>query len=232
MIARALLVIALLSPALRAQEQEPQITTEFLTIALDEPVADLFFKSGETVSPFEANQTGLGQPVAYKGPRRFALRTSAAEFSLKPPLPPPAASVMLPAPADRVLLACVKSGDHPLRIAAYDISSTGSKAGDYRFFNFCSRTLSLIIGGEKFTLAPGKDRIASNQAWREAVLDLPMQVATVEDGKAKLVYSSVWGHRPGRRNFIFMFDGKHPSKPVAISRFFDIPSTAEPQPKP
>lgn len=223
MLARTLLLIALLCPALHAQEQEPQIATEFLTIALDEPVADLFFKSGETVSPFEANQTGLGQPVPYKGPARFTLRKSAAEFALKPPLPPPAAAVMLPATADRVLLACVKSAESPLRIAAYDISSTGSKAGDYRFFNFCARPLSLIVGGEKFTLAPGKDRVASSQAWREAVLDLPMQVATIEEGKAKLVYSSVWGHRPGRRNFIFMFDGKHPSKPVAISRFFDIP---------
>lgn len=223
MIARTFLIIALLCPAWPAQEQEPQITTEFLTIALDEPVADLFYKTAETVSPFEANLTGLGQPNPYKGPRRFQLRKSAAEFSLKPPLPPPAASVMLPATADRVLLACVKSAENPLRIAAYDISSTGSKAGDYRFFNFCSRPLSLIIGGEKFILEPGKDRIASSQAWRESVLDLPVQVAKIEENKAKLVYSSVWGHRPGRRNFIFMFDGKHPSKPVAISRFFDIP---------
>ena len=228
MIARTILTIALLCPILSGQQQEPQISTEFLTIALDEPVADLFFKSGETVSPFEANQTGLGQPVSYKGPKRLALRTTAAEFSLKPPLPPPAASVMLPATADRVLLACVKSADNPMRIAAYDISSTGSKAGDYRFFNFCSRTLSLIVGSEKFTLAPGKDGIASSQAWREAVLDLPMRVATVEDGKAKLVYSSVWGHRPGRRNFVFMFDGRHPSKPVSISRFFDIPPSRTP----
>lgn len=225
MIPRPLLLIALLCTATLGQEQEPQITTEFLTIALDEPVSDLFYKSAETVSPFEANQTGLGQPSPYKGPRRFVVRTSAAEFSLKPPLPAPAAAAMMPATADRVLLACVKSGDKPLRIAAYDISSSGSKSGDYRFFNFCSTTLSLIIGGEKFTLSPGKDRIVSNQEWREAVLDLPMQVAKVEENKPKLVYSSVWGHRPGRRNFIFMFDGRHASKPVAISRFFDIPPT-------
>ena len=223
MIPRPLLLIALLCTASPGQEKEPQITTEFLTIALDEPVSDLFYKSSESVSPFDANLTGLGQPNPYKGPMRFVLRTSAEEFSLKPPLPPPAAAVMLPATANRVLLACVKSADNPLRLAAYDISSTGSKPGDYRFFNFCTKTLSLIIGEEKFTLDPGKDRIVSNREWRESILDLPMQVAKVEQSKAKLVYSSVWGHRPGRRNFIFMFDGRHPSKPVAISRFFDIP---------
>lgn len=228
MIPRTLLLIALLCSHSAGQEQEPTITTEFLTIALDAPVSDLFYKNAESVSRFEANLTGLGQPNPYKGPRRFVLRTSAAEFSLKPPLPPPAASVMLPATADRVLLACVQSTEGPLRIAAYDISSSGSKAGDYRFFNFGTKTLSLIIGGEKFTLNPGKDRVVSSQAWRESVLDLPMQVAKIEENKAKLAYSSVWGHRPGRRNFIFMFDGRHPSKPVAISRFFDIPPAQSP----
>jgi hypothetical protein len=223
MIPRPLILITLLCNLAFGQNSEPLITTEFLTIALDEPVADLYYKTAETVTPFAADLTGLSQPNPYKGPKQFVLRTSAAEFALKPPLPAPAATAILPATADRVLLACVKSQDKPLRIAAYDISSKGSKAGDYRFFNFCTKTLSVIIGTEKFALAPGKDQVISSQAWRESVLDLPMQVAKVDGNKAKLVYSTVWGHRPGRRNFIFMFDGRHPSKPVAISRFFDIP---------
>lgn len=45
------------------------------------------------------------------------------------------------------------------------------------------------------------------------------------NNKPRLVYSSVWGHRPGRRNFIFMFDGHHPSKPINFCRFFDIPAS-------
>lgn len=223
MTARPLILIALLCNLSFGQEPEPLISTEFLTIALDEPVADLYYKSADKISPFAADLTGLSQPNPYKGPKQFILRKSEAEFALKPPLPSPAASVTLPTTADRVLLACVKSQDKPLRIAAYDISSKGSKAGDYRFFNFCTKTLSVIIGSERFTIDPGKDRVVSSQAWRESVLDLPMQVAKVEANKAKLVYSTVWGHRPGRRNFIFMFDGRHPSKPVSISRFFDIP---------
>lgn len=48
-----------------------------------------------------------------KGPQRLMLRTSEAECSLKPPLPAPYASVNLPLGSDRVLLACLKSGDGP-----------------------------------------------------------------------------------------------------------------------
>jgi hypothetical protein len=230
---RILLFLGLLTLTAPAQQPEVIVTTEFLTIALDEPVEGLFFNNGKEIGVFQANLTGLGQPLAYKGPRRMVLRTSEAEFAAKPPLPAPAAVVELPLNANRVLLACLKSADQPLRIIAYDISTAGSRAGDYRFFNFSSKTLSIILGEERFALESRKDKIVSRQSWRDEILDLTMQVATVENNKPRLVYSSIWGHRPGRRNFIFMFDGRHPSKPIGINRFFDIPpSAANPAAKP
>lgn len=208
--------------------QEPPIKTEILTIALDEAVDGLFYYDGKAVIPFQANITGLSQPATYVGPRRFILRATEAEFTAKPPLPAPAAFVDVPLNATRVLLCCLKSENTALKIVAYDISSTGSRAGDYRFFNFSKQILSVKLGDKAFALKPSLDKNLSNPSWQDEVLDIPIQVATVQDRKAQLVYSSVWGHRPGRRNFVFMFDGSHPSKPISICRFFDIPSAAKP----
>lgn len=208
--------------------QEPPIQTEILTIALDEAVDGLFFYDSKTAVPFQANITGLSQPLTYIGPRRFVLRASAAEFVAKPPLPAPAAFVDLPPNANRVLLCCLQSAKTALKIVAYDISSTGSRAGDYRFFNFSKQALSVNFGGKSFALDSELDKKISDPSWQSDVLDLPMQVATVVNNKAQLVYSSVWGHRPGRRNFIFLFDGSHSSKPINICRFFDIPATVKP----
>lgn len=222
---RTILIIGTL--CLSAMAREPKsVDTEFITIALDETVDSLFYSNDKNVEPFQANLTGLSQPRRYKGPQRFDVRSNATEFNSAPPLPTPAASVLLPLNCTRVLIACIKSSDRPLRLIAYDIS-TDNKAGDYRFFNFSSTPLSLILDDKRFAVSPGKDTSVSNSSWRDAVLDLPLQVAAVKAKKARLVYSSVWGHRPGRRNFIFMFDGHHPSKPINICRFFDIPATVK-----
>lgn len=219
-----LLVLGLIPFTAPAQEQPATVSTEILTLALNDPVDGLFFFDGKQVQPFQANLTGLGQPMSYKGPQRFSLRATEAEFAAKPPLPAPVAAVDLPTNSNRVLMLCMKYGEEPLKIRAYDIATGKSKAGDYRFFNFSKQAISVILGGEKFALAAGRDTLASASSWGRETLDLPMQMAVVEGGKAKLVYSAVWGHRPGRRNFVFLFDGKHPSKPVGVYRFFDIPS--------
>lgn len=223
---RIAIILALLS--LSSPAQEKSIRTEILTIALDEAVDGLFFFDGKAAVPFQANITGLSQPVTYAGPSRFILRSSEAEFTATPPLPAPAAVVDLPLNVSRVLLCCLKSGTAPLKIVAYDISSNNSRAGDYRFFNFSKQPLSVKLGEKSFALESKLDKNISDTAWQSEVLDIPMQLASVQDGKAQLVYSSVWGHRPGRRNFIFMFDGNHPSKPINICRFFDFPSTLKP----
>jgi hypothetical protein len=223
----ALCLLGLAATATRAQDA-PMIRTEVLTLALEDPVAGLFFHNGKEIALFQANLTGLGQPLAYHGPSRFLLRASEAEFAAKPPLPAPVATVDLPPGADRVLLLCLKSGKEPLKLKAYDISTGKSGAGDYRFFNFSNQGISIILGDRRFALQPGRDSNVTDPSWKKETLDLPMQMAVVKEGKPKLVYSAVWGHRSGRRNFIFLFDGKQVAKPVGVYRFFDIPSAAAP----
>lgn len=209
--------------ALPAFSQESVISTEIVTIALDESVGSLYFDNGEGISLFQANPTGLGVPLKYKGPRRFALRTSEAEFSAEPPLSPPHAWVDLPSNSERVLLACLKRGDAPIKIIAFDIGNARIGAGEYRFFNFSQSGIAVNFGGKQFAVKPGEEKHVSEAKWKKEVTEIDLMLGTAKDGKAKLVYSSQWGHRPGRRNYIFMFDGPHSYNPIRICRYFDVP---------
>lgn len=212
--------------ALPGLSGEVTVNTEIVTIALDSSVSGLFFHNGKDISVFQANTTGIGEPLTYKGPRRFIIRASEAEFSMKPPLPAPVAAVDLPLDSDRVLLACLKTGNAPLKIIAYDIGKARIGAGDYRFFNFSHSVISVIFGGKKFAVKPGEETLASHASWKEEVMEIDMAMAIVKDNKVKPAYSSQWGNRPGRRNYVFMFDGPQEYKPIKICRFFDVPSSA------
>lgn len=106
--------------------------TEIVTIALDESVNGVFLQ-WQGFSLLQANPTGLGEPLRYQGPQRFILRKSKEEFAAKQPLPAPIAAVDLPTNSERVLLACLKTGESPLKLMAYDISKARIDAGDYRF---------------------------------------------------------------------------------------------------
>jgi hypothetical protein len=220
---KQLILLMLASFALPALCQEADVSTEIVTIALDESVDGLFFHNGKDISRLQANSTGLGEPLKYKGPRRFMLRTSEAEFSLKPPLPPAHAWVDLPLNSDRVLLACLKSGDAPVKLVAYDIGKALIGAGEYRFFNFSRSAISIIIGERKLAVKSGENTLVSDPSWKREVGEIDIAMAIVRDGRTKPVYSSQWGNRPGRRNYIFLFDGPQEYKPIRISRFFDVP---------
>lgn len=217
----AIVLLGLL--ALPARSQQETVTTEIVAVALDELVSGLYFHNGKDISTFQANPTGLGEPLAYKGPRRFELRNSEAEFTQKPPLPPPAAAVDLPLDSNRVLVVCAKTGKEPLKLVAFDIGSAKIRAGDYRFFNFSRSVVSAILGGKKFALKPGTNTLVSNSSWKDEVMEIDMDLAVVRGDKPKPVYSSQWGHRPGRRNYVFLFDGPQEYKPIRICRFFDVP---------
>lgn len=222
-IALMLGTLAVSSPA-----QQEMVKTEIVTLAIDEPVTNLYFKNEQETSSFQANLTGLSEPLAYKGPQRLILRASEAEFAAEPPLPPPAAAVDLPLKSDKVLLVCVKSKDKPLQLIPYDIASGKGAAGDYRFFNFSHSTLSLIFGSKKFVIKPGSNLLVTDSSWKSEVMEMDVEMAIIKDGKPKRVYSSAWGHRPGRRNYVFMFDGPQTYKPIKICRFFDVPSIVKP----
>lgn len=210
--------------AVSSLAQEVTVNTEILTIAIDEPLSGLYFQNGREIANFQANLTGLGEPLAYKGPRNLVLRASEAEFSAAPPLPAPVASVELPLNSDRVLLVCIKRSDQPPKFIAYDIAKGKSVAGDYRFFNFSHMPISAIFGSKRFAINPGGDSLQSDSNWKTEVSEIDMELAIIKDGKAKPVYTSAWGHRPGRRSFVFFFDGATTYKPLKICRFFDVPS--------
>jgi hypothetical protein len=218
--------------ALPALSQEVTVDTQIVSIALDDPVSGLYFHNGKEISVFQANVTGIGEPLKYKGSQHLLFRTSEAEFTAKPPLPPPYASVDLPLNSDRVLLACLKSGEAPPKIIAYDIAKARIGVGDYRFFNFSHSVISVIFGSKKFAVKPGTDTLVSDPLWKNEVMEIDMEMAIVKEDKIKPVYSSEWGHRPGRRNYVFLFDGGQEYKPIKISRFFDVPSADEPKAKP
>ncbi len=209
--------------ALPCISQEVTGNTEIVTIALDESVSGLFFNNGKDIAVFQANSTGLGETLKYKGPQKFIVRASEAEFAAKPPLPTPYASVDLPLNSNRILLACLKSDGVPMKIIAYDIGKARIGAGDYCFFNFSHSVISVIFGGRKFAVKPGEDTLVSDAAWKSEVMEIDMEMAIVKDAKVKPVYSSQWGNRPGRRNYTFMFDGPQEYKPIKICRFFDVP---------
>lgn len=219
MLALAILAI----PALPAPGQTAPVKTRMLTLSLDQQLENVFFMNAGKVVPFNADRTGLGSPFDYTGTRQFILRASAEEFTTEPPLPPPLAAVPLPEGAKLVLLVCSRSPDDKIKLAAYDVSIDGFRAGDYKVFNFSRKTVSLIFGRSKFALKPGENKIVSDPALQNKALDVAVQIAQVEGGKPKRVYASAWGHQPVKRNYVFLFDGSHPTRPIAIRRFSDRP---------
>ncbi len=218
-----LITILLLTVSSAVFAQEEKVKTEIVTIALDEFIDGKFFHNGKDIVDFSANPTAIGEVMTYEGSPRLVIRHTQAEFTQKDTLPAPAAWVDLPANTNRVLLACLKSKDKPLKIVAYDIGSAKLALGDYRVFNFSRSTVSLILGTEKRAVNSGSNEIVSNAKWAKNVMELDVMIAMVKDNKAKPVYSSQWGHRPGRRNYIFVFDGPFEYKPLHICRFYDVP---------
>ena len=223
-------ILALCDPSLA--QQAPAIKTNLLTYAPAGLPADYkaFYKTAEMINPFNASASNLGTPVLYTGPRSFILRSTKEEFSLPEDqlkLTPPLASVTLPPNADTVLLICATDPAGKTRLIAYDVSSETLTRGSYRVFNFSSKSLSIILGDQRFTVSSKSDKAVSDPNWQKETLALTLQIATITDNKAKLVYSNFWEHYPQRRSLMFLFDGHHVSDPVIFSSFdVDTPPKA------
>jgi hypothetical protein len=220
------LILALAVFASPALGQSPPLKARILTIALDQPLENAFFLNAGKVEPFTSDRSGLGTPFEYTGPRELILRANAADFAAKPPVPAPLASVLLPTQAQLILLVSGRDSEGKLKLTAYDVSAGAFRAGDYRVFNFSEKVVSLILGRSKFALKPGEDFIVSDVALQDQALDVVVQIAQVENGAPKKVYASAWGHQPVKRNFVFLFNGSHPTRPIAIRRFSDHPQKA------
>jgi hypothetical protein len=227
---RSLLFLLLFLPlALNAQNQPPLITTRILTYA---PAGlpdsfKTFYRTGNEIELFTASAGTLGLPINYTGPQTFALYASKTDM-----LPPaegqkpksPVATVTLPANSDVVLILCTRTADGKVGLVAFNITSNELKPGDYRVFNFSKSTTSIILGEQRFALAPGKDSMVRDSSWHSEVIALPIKIATVVEGKPKLAFSSLREHFPQRRNLMFLFDGRHPSRPITFVTFnADLP---------
>jgi hypothetical protein len=58
-------------------------------------------------------------------------------------------------------------------------------------------------------------------------MDMEVRLGVRDGEEPQVVYSSVWGHRPGRRTFLFVIDRPDKFRPVDIRRFFDTPSVGK-----
>lgn len=189
-----------------------------------------FYQTSSQIHPFNASAGSLGTPVLYNGSQRFAIRSSAEEFALPAKQLaeiPPLATVNLPPNADTVLILCVPESAGKVRLIAYDVSSSTLRRGSYRVFNFSTKSLSVIMDKQRFTVSPKSDQAVDDPGWHDKTIAMPLQIATVTDKKAKLVYSNFWEHYPQRRSLLFLFDGRHVSDPVIFSSFdVDTPAAA------
>ena len=208
--------------------QQPEvIKTQLVTVSLDIRDTPLYYQTGEEVKEFSAGMNGLGAPFLYVGPRRLILHSSKEAFAplkegQKPPTP--AAFVDLPERSARVLLVCAPLPDKSVRLIAYDIGKTSMKDGDYKIFNFSKSNLSMILGEKGFVVPSAKDVQVSDGPWGKEILDLQCKIAIIGADNKTLtpVYSVLWGHRPIRRNIIFIFDGAPERGGVQVRKFYDI----------
>lgn len=228
---RYLVAHLLLASAVIAPAQQETVTTRIFTYApagLPESF-EAYYRSGQNIERFLASAGTLGLPIAYTGPPVFSLFSSKADFAPedgKPPAPP-LATATLPADSDCVLLVCTRNADGKTGLIAYDIRSDELKPGDYRVFNFSKTPVSIMIGSQRLSLTPGKDAFARDAKWHSETLAFPLQIATHENGKSTLVFSTFWEHYPQRRSLLFLFDGKHASEPIIFANFSaDLPARA------
>jgi hypothetical protein len=203
-----------------------------MPLAIHQPLQGLFFRNGDHAVALEGSLVGLGIPIPYRGPQRLLLYETAAASMENPPSMPPKLFVDLPADADRVLLLAFHPEGQPLRLVAYGVPSDGLRPGDYRFFNFSKQDVAVRLGEMQFHLPRGADHIVSNRDWQGEYPDLNIQLAADYQGSPKLVFSSVWGHHPEHRSFVFLFDGSHPSMPIVMRKMSDqLPPSPAPAPR-
>lgn len=207
----------LLAVTLLRGQEVPWVRTELKVLAVGEALEGFRVQQGEGFSELNAGLVGLGPPVAYYGPARLLLWPPAEEGVEAVPV----ADVDLPAGARRVLLLCLQGEDQRLRLIALDISGSRMAGGDYFFLNVSSQAVGVMLGGESVALQPGQTRMLRHRDWRSGAADLTIRVGQLRGEESRLVFSSIWGHHPDRRNYVLVMDGPHASMPVVLRKVHD-----------
>jgi hypothetical protein len=218
-----------------AVAEEDVIKTRLLTLSLGGAVPGYFIRSGDQVAEIQATTKGIGAPTAYRGPGLLSLYATAADAARpKPGEAPakPALQVRLPRGHDRILLvfaAPTEPGQAKPEVRGLGISTGTLKEGDYRIFNLSRQTVHAVLGGRKATIHPGQPVNLSSPSWRTDTMDMEVKLGLPDQDKLRLVYSSVWGHQPTRRMFLFILNRPDEFRPIELRRYFDTPSIGEPE---
>ncbi len=227
---RHFLLLCLLSWPLFAQEPPPpQVKTELLTLALFEPVTHLYLFDGKEVKPFRSVPRGFGIPIPYQGPAELILHRDPKAFLPEAEPVPPAARIPLPLGAERVLILTGKTDSPPLHMKAIPLDSSKVATGEYFVFNLSPQPVALKIGTRKLNIPAGATGRLSDPDWKKETLDLPVYMSYYIEDELR-TFSSVWGHRPVRRNFLFVVEADAAGGPLKIRRTYDIlPVKAPPE---
>ena len=205
------------------------IQTEFVLVSLNGSVSGLYYRSEGEVTEMQASMMGMSSASAYEGPRLLQLFENASDLN---PVgegeerPAPAVQVLLPK-VDRTMLifSFEKKGDKIPKARAVPVDTEKLKGGDYQVFNFSRQVCFLALDEEKVGIKPGQNQVVSNSSWRKEIRDMEVMLGIPDsEGKPKMVYSSIWGHRPQKRVFLFLFDKSDPNRPLEIRRMYDVPS--------
>ncbi|WFB36838.1 hypothetical protein P3T73_03555 [Kiritimatiellota bacterium B12222] len=213
--------LLLLKPIAFAEEEAPpQVKTEILSLSLFQPVSGLFLFNGEEVVPFKSVPRGFGIPIPYEGPASVPFYRDEKAFLPEAVPTQPDATVTLPLQSDRVLILTGNATSVPLPLKAIPIDTQKIRNGDYLIVNLSRRPVAFVIGGKQIKVAAGKIGFLTDPAWKEGILDLPVYMGYQSEGEMK-TYSSVWGHRPTRRNFVFIFDRDQTDAAPELRRIYD-----------
>lgn len=228
--------IALATMAIGA-EPGGQVRTEFVTLSLGKNEGPFYYRNDGEIATLSASSKGIGAAIAYNGSRLLSLYGSPdglTERQVGETVPKPVAQVRLPFGEDRVLLMFSNPGGidkDAVTLNATGISSDKMKAGDYRLFNMSKQQVLVVMNEQKAVIEPRSIADVSDASWKSDVIDMQVQLGVKDEGGPRRVYSSVWGHRPGRRTFLFIFDRSDEFRPVEIRCYYDVPRLKEPGPQ-
>lgn len=215
------------------QERDAYVRTELLALSIANPVEELYYRSGNNVEVFRSGGVGLGQPMPYSGSavlRLYRKRSEvpSAEAEANPLFrgPEPAATVRLPPDQNRILLLCHQTKDSTLRLMAVPASFEDLHTGDYKVFNFSGQPIAMRLGEQTLRLAPKESRSLANQKWRQQTMNLEVMIGIKTESGPRSVFSTVWGHDPACRYFVFLLDGFHASTPIRTIKVNDRHSPA------
>ena len=205
------------------------IKTELLTLSINGEVNGLFYKNGKGAQRLQASSGSISSPIFYEGPRVISLYKKAADLNPVPEgvtPPKPLHQVKIPEGTNRTLLLFAFTGkpEDPPKVRAYGITDSNFSEGDYRIYNFSTQNAYVMHNDDKVAVPSGKQGAVRGAKWGKKVQDMKVMLGKEEEGKLVPVYSSIWGHRPERRNFIFVFDQPGNKRKFNIKKFFDLPA--------